>query len=367
MCEHIKITADKKSLLFSANTGKEKDDIERRHAVKVSVDKADMKVLTEGKGLEWTPVQTGDGSAIAYIGATATMPPQPAILKLAENQTLLIAKSLLPREFPSANMVIPKQVIFKAADGVEVHADLFEPTGGLAKKPAIIYVHGGPPRQMLLGWHYSDYYSNAYAANQYLANLGFVVLSVNYRLGIGYGYEFHNAPKGGANGAAEYQDIKAAGEWLQNQTFVDPNKIGIYGGSYGGYLTALALARDSKIFAAGVDIHGVHDFVAGRFTYSNSGDRYEQVPDYDLALKTAWESSPVSSLNTWTSPVLIIHGDDDRNVRFNQSVDLIRRLEKNGVSFETLMIPDDTHHWMKHENAVKVYEAMANFFSRKLK
>ena len=159
----------------------------------------------------------------------------------------------------SCSLVTPQQVLFKAADGVTVHADLFVPEGGVAKKPAIVYVHGGPPRQMLLGWHYSDYYSNAYASNQYLASLGFVVLSVNYRLGIGYGYEFHQPAHGGIAGASEYQDIKAAGEWLQKQNFVDASKIGIYGGSYGGYLTAMALAKDSKIFAAGVDIHGVHD------------------------------------------------------------------------------------------------------------
>ena len=122
-----------------------------------------------------------------------------------------------------------------------------------------MYIHGGPPRQMLLGWHYSDYYSNAYASNQYLANLGFVVLSVNYRLGIGYGFDFHQPPNAGTNGASEYLDIKAGGEWLAKQPHVDATRIGTYGGSYGGYLVALALGKDSKLFAAGVDIHGVHD------------------------------------------------------------------------------------------------------------
>ncbi|MFX8832943.1 prolyl oligopeptidase family serine peptidase, partial [Acinetobacter baumannii] len=83
-------------------------------------------------------------------------------------------------------------------------------------------------------------------------------------------------------------------------------------------------------------------------------NQYEKAPDYQLALKTAWQSSPVSSINTWKSPVLIIHGDDDRNVQFNQSVDLIARLEKQKVEYETLMIVDDTHHWMKWQNAVTV-------------
>lgn len=288
----------------------------------------------------------------------------PAYQSLTDDRTIhLIAANLVPTTFPKDKLVTPTQVIFKAADGVTVHAQLFMPAQGAGKKPAIVYVHGGPPRQMLLGWNYSDYYSNAYASNQYLASLGFVVLSVNYRLGIGYGYEFHQPAKGGAFGAAEYQDIKAAGLWLAKQKFVDSTKIGIYGGSYGGYLTAMALSRDSKLFAAGVDIHGVHDWTA-QASLVTTNDKYEKAPDYDKALKTAWQSSPVSSINTWKSPVLIIHADVDRNVRFNQSVDLINRLEKKGVPFETLMIVDDTHHWMNWNNAVKVYGAVADYFVR---
>jgi dipeptidyl aminopeptidase/acylaminoacyl peptidase len=241
---------------------------------------------------------------------------------------------------------------------------MFEPKGGPAKKPALMYVHGGPPRQMLLGWHYSDYYSNAYSINQYLANLGFVVITVNYRLGIGYGYEFHQPERAGTAGASEYIDIKAAGEWLAKQPNVDPKRIGIYGGSYGGFLTAMALGRDSQLFAAGVDIHGVHDRTARRTQNMLMPDQYERAPDAEEALKVAWESSPVSSVPTWKSPVLIIHADDDRNVRVSESTDLVQRLQEKGVPMETMMIVDDTHHWMKWSNAVKVGNATANFFQR---
>lgn len=367
MCEHIKLSADKTQLVFSANTGTDKLDIDRRHVVKVSVDKADMQVLTPGNGLEWTPVMMGDGKAIAFLSATAQRPPLPAMLPLNSGANFnLIGQDIIPATFPEAKLITPKQVIFKSPDGVTIHAQLFEPAGGAAKKPAIVYVHGGPPRQMLLGWNYSDYYSNAYACNQYLASLGFVVLSVNYRLGIGYGYEFHQPKNGGAAGASEYQDVKAAGEWLQKQSNVDTKKIGIYGGSYGGYLTAMALAKDSKIFAAGVDIHGVHDWVVASSLVAMD-QQYEKAPDYEKALKTAWASSPVAYISTWKSPVLIIQGDDDRNVRVSQSVDLISRLEKKGVPYETLMIVDDTHHWMNFNNAVSVYAAVADYFLKKLK
>jgi dipeptidyl aminopeptidase/acylaminoacyl peptidase len=216
---------------------------------------------------------------------------------------------------------------------------------------------------MLLGWHYSDYYSNAYATNQYLASLGFIVLSVNYRLGIGYGHDFHRPPNAGAQGAAEYIDVKAGAEYLRTLPQVDPKRIGIYGGSYGGFLTALALSRDSQLFAAGVDIHGVHNWTAER-AQSLLENRYEKAADTQKALDVAWQSSPVSSIATWKSPVLLIHGDDDRNVRFNQTTDLVRRLDKAGVPYEELIIPDDTHHFMRHTNSVRVDSAVGTFFNR---
>jgi len=367
MAEHIRLSNDKKWLVFSGNTGPDALDLDRRHVVRVAVDKPGVEVMTPGTGLEWTPVITGDGSTMAFISATSQRCPLPAFVSMNDSKKniKLIGMELIPAEFPQAKLVTPKKVTFKASDGVTVHADLFEPTNSSGKKPAILYVHGGPPRQMLLGWHYSDYYSNAYASNQYLASLGFVVLSVNYRLGIGYGFDFHQPAAAGQAGASEYLDVKAAGEWLSKQTNVDPSKIGVYGGSYGGFLTALALGRDSKLFAAGVDIHGVHDFVIGRAQLSPPSDRYEKAPDLEKAIDVAWKSSPVAYISTWTSPVLIIHADDDRNVRFNQSADLVRRLEKKGVSMETIVIVDDTHHWMKHSNAVKVYGSTADYFVRK--
>ena len=95
-------------------------------------------------------------------------------------------------------------------------------------------------------------------------------------------------------------------------------------------------------------------------------DKYERAPDAERALQVAWESSPVSSVDTWTSPVLIIHGDDDRNVRFSQSTDLVARLEKKGVPLETMVVVDDTHHFMLHLNSLKVNKAVASFFERKL-
>jgi dipeptidyl aminopeptidase/acylaminoacyl peptidase len=137
--------------------------------------------------------------------------------------------------------------------------------------------------------------------NQYLASKGYVVLSINFRLGIGYGHEFHRPPRAGVQGASEYQDVKAGAEYLRTLPQVDPARIGIYGGSYGGFLTALALARDSDLFAAGVDIHGVHNWTGERARPLLASDQYEKAPDVTRALEVAWQSSPVSSISTWKS------------------------------------------------------------------
>lgn len=376
MAEYITLSHDRKWLLFCGNTGPDKLDIDRRHVVRVPVDKAAMEVLTPGSGLEWTPVMTGDGATVAMISATAQRPPLPTVMAFANGTPKILAQNLMPASFPQNQLVTPRQVTFKSPDGLTLYGQLFEPTNSSGKKPAdrsptdrspaLLYVHGGPPRQMLLGWHYSDYYTNSYALNQYLASQGFVVLSVNYRLGIGYGYEFQHPAKSGPSGASEYQDVRAGAEWLAQQPQVDASRIGIYGGSYGGYLTALALGRDSKLFAAGVDIHGVHDWSTQAGFKWGLADRAEKNPDLDQANKVILEASPISSVRNWTSPVLVIHGDDDRNVQFSQSTDLVRRLDKQNVPIETLVIVDDTHHWMKHTNAVKISAATADFFKRKL-
>ena len=366
MAEYISMSPDGKHLLFCGNTGPDIYDIDRRHIVMVSVDKADMKVMTPGEGNEWTPFMMGDGKSMVYISAGPQRPPLVEVMDIISGQRQMLLAYLIPDDYPESKLVKPYQAIFKSADGTSIHGSVFNNENIKGKKPAVIFVHGGPPRQMLLGWHYSSYYSNAYAVNQYLASQGFVVLSVNFRLGIGYGYEFHHPADGGRRGASEYQDILAAQKWLAEQDFVDGKRIGIYGGSYGGYLTAMALGRNSDLFAAGVDISGVHDWTARGRSSSGSG-RYEKVPDAEYALELAWKSSPVADVAGWKSPGLIIHADDDRNVDYNQSTDLVQRLRKLNAPFETMTLVDDTHHFMVHKNQLAVNEATVEFLMRHLK
>lgn len=352
------LSADKRSVLFSSN----QNDVDRRHIWQVAVEGvAPQHALATGKTIEWTPVETGDGKTVACLGSTAIMPA--LVYKLASGRRELITKHALPADFPTAQLVAPKQVIFKSADGYTIHGQLFQPRGQTKPGPALIYTHGGPIRQMMLGFHPIDYYHYGYAENQYLVSLGFTVLSVNYRLGIMYGHDFRVPPHSVWRGASEYQDVVAGARYLQSLPTVDPNRIGLWGGSYGGFLTAMGLARNSDIFKVGVDYHGVHDWSAFLPDWEESANT---APDLQAARKLAWDSSPDSSVDKWKSPVLLIQGDDDRNVPFSQMVTLVQMLRAHHVPFEQIVYPDETHDFMLWKTFIESYKATAIYFQQHL-
>ncbi len=358
--EDVTISRDAHSVIYSSN----QDDIDRRHLWRVRVDGGKPEPLSKGPTMEWTPVELSDGRTIVCLGSTAVSPAMPYHLTSSGREMIA---GLLPGDFPTAQLVAPKQVTFPAEDGLEIHGQLFVPRGRTAAGPALLFMHGGSRRQMMLGFHYMQYYHNAYAENQYLASRGFVVLSVNYRTGIMYGRAFREREKGGPRGAEEYQDIVAAAKYLQTLAIVDTKKIGLWGGSYGGFLTAMGLARNSDIFAAGVDFHGVHDWSArGIFRGGPGGQEGGGPPDRAEAMRLAFESSPNASIRSWKSPVLLIQGDDDRNVDFSQMVDLVQRLREQKVPFEQIVFPDEIHDFLLWRSWVRGYKACADFFDRVL-
>ncbi|MBZ5652385.1 MAG: prolyl oligopeptidase family serine peptidase [Acidobacteriia bacterium] len=355
--EDVTLASDRRSVIFSSNQG----DVDRRHLWRVDLQGGKPQPLTKGETMEWSPVEAGTGGQVVCLGSSATVPAMP--FHLGAKGREMMARQALPADFPSSQLVTPRQVILKSEDGLEIHGQLFAPSGRSQPGPALIFMHGGPVRQMMLGFHYMYYYHNAYAMNQYLASLGYVVLSVNYRLGIMYGRAFREAPNASWRGAAEYKDVVAGAKYLQSLPTVDSKKIGLWGGSYGGFLTALGLARNSDLFAAGVDVHGVHDWSVFLPHWENRPG----APDAREAEKLAFESSPDAAVSTWKSPVLLIHGDDDRNVPFGQTVDLAQRLREQHVRFEELIFPDEIHDFLMWKNWLRAYGATADFFDRTLK
>jgi hypothetical protein len=177
------------------------------------------QALTSGETIEWNPVETSDGKTVLCLGSTATSPSMP--YRVTPNGRESIAKNAVPPEFPESQLVVPRQIVFKSEDGLDIHGQLFVPKNQTERGPALIFTHGGPIRQMLLGWHYMQYYYNAYGMNQYLASKGYTVLSVNYRLGIMYGRAFREPPNSVWRGASEYKDVVAGAKFLQTLENVD--------------------------------------------------------------------------------------------------------------------------------------------------
>jgi dipeptidyl-peptidase-4 len=354
--EHFHLTSDGGMLFFSSNLA----DIHGRHIWKVPTAGGKAVQLTKGATIGCYPVALASGKDVAFMYATAKHPMSIALVPARGGDTQVIAPRRLPETFPMEDLVVPELIIVKAPDGLEIPCQLFLPKGAKPgdRRPGVVYTHGGPIRQMLLGWHYMEFYSEAYGINQFFASRGYVVISINYRSGIGYGRAFRNPPDSGWRGASEYQDVVAGAKYLQARPEVDPDRVGLWGLSYGGLLTAQGLARNSDIFKAGVDLAGVHD-------WSARGGRSELSQEDK---KLAFESSPAASVKTWTSPVLFIHGDDDRNVDFSQTVDLVQKLRAKGdVHIELLIRPDEPHEFKLRRNLMDAYHATFEFLDRFLK
>lgn len=335
-----------KGVVYTANSAEQTD---RRQLWYAPLDGHRAVTLTWGGGSESLPVAAG--GALAAIATDAASPAHPV---LVDHKPIPLGAAAKLERF-----VQPEPVTYTAEDGVTVHAQLFR-GAGKGKRPALVFVHGGPRRQMLLGFHPSQYYSNAYVMNQALAARGYTVLSVNYRSGTGYGQAFRDAPGTARDGAAEYRDVLAGGRWLAAQKDVDSKRIGIWGGSWGGYLTALALARNSDLFAAGADFHGVHTML--RPLENNLS------PEQQLAARQKqWDSSPMGAIDRWRSPVLLVHGDDDRNVDFAQSLLLARELAARRIPFEELVFPDERHEFFRYADWLTAYRTTIDFFDRHLK
>ena len=349
--EYMSIAKDGKTLFYSTNAG----DIDRRHVWRVPTSGGNAEQVTMGDGIETYPAALASGTHVAVLSADALRPFGVGVWPSGRGQAKSAQKVIYPTlaaDFPINAEVVPANVTLKAEDGVEFHNQIFIPKDLRPgeRRPAIVFVHGGPVRQMLLGDHYMWFYHTAYATNQWLQSQGYIVMSVNYRSGIGYGKSFRNAEGRGGAGNTEYRDVIAAGRYLQTRADVDAKRVGIWGLSYGGVLTGQALARNSDVFIAGVDLAGVHLW----------GSSLE--PD-----NVSYQSSVAAAVDGWKSPVLLVQGDDDRNVAFSQMVGLVQLLRARKVYHELIVFPDDTHESLLDSRWMYTYARMETFLDKFLK
>lgn len=329
--EYAALSVDGKSIVYATNIG----DLGRRHIAEVTFDGKPAKALTSGDGNQFTPVPMAGGS-VAYVD-TDWAHPQKVVVRNLDGTTRTAEFPKAPAGFPSALLVKPQLVEFPASDGQTAYGQMFVPA-----KPngcAIIFSHGGNRRQMLPGFHYMDAYQYLYEMNQYLASRGCVVLSVEYRGSIMRGHQFRNKPGWGFDNNSQILDFVGAANWLKVRKDVDARRgMGIYGLSWGGYMTANALAMHSDIFTVGFDMAGVH------ITSDAAG-----------MTKTA-----VGLIDGWKSPVFLAQGDDDMNVNFNDGTALSHALQtkRPDVEFKQQVLPGQTHDlYLTYEQLVEIYTA----------
>ncbi|HEV2360162.1 MAG TPA: prolyl oligopeptidase family serine peptidase, partial [Acidimicrobiales bacterium] len=296
--ETAAISIDRKRLFYATNIG----DLGRRHIASVAFDGSAARAVTSGDKSQWAPTPLA-GGRLAYLGAGWADPPQ-VYVREADGATRGAGLPRVPASFPGKLLVEPELVDFPGSDGQKAFGQLFVPQH--PNGCAIIFSHGGIRRQMLPGFHYMEAYNYLYEMNQYLASRGCVVLSVEYRSSIMRGEAFRNAPGWGFTGNSEIRDFVGAAHYLMARKDVDAKRgVGIYGLSWGGYMTAEALALHSDLFKVGFDMAGVHT-----------------APDPD-----GFAHSAVGQLGTLTSPLLLMQGDDDMNVNFDDGIVLARAMQ----------------------------------------
>jgi dipeptidyl aminopeptidase/acylaminoacyl peptidase len=350
---HMVLSTDRRRLVYSSN-----EDIDRMHVWTVDFKGGQATPVSNDHAIEDYPQISGDGTIFA-LQSDATKPLQPVMLAAVGRWQLLVPEA--SAAFPSSKLVTPEAVTYAAKDGQLVHAQLFLPrdAGGAKPRPAIMFYHGGPRRQMLLGFNPMGAYSWMYSLNQRLASEGYIVISVNYRGGIGYGLDYREAKNFGPDGGSEVNDILGTVTYLQGRKDVDARKLGVWGGSYGGLMTALALARASKDIAVGVDYAGVYNWdtmLASLGAPVEPGD----------ATRRGFDSSPVATIDQWHSPVLVVQADDDRNVPLQQSVELIEDLRLHHIDHDVIMMPNEIHDLAHYSSWIALFKATDAYLNRHL-
>jgi dipeptidyl aminopeptidase/acylaminoacyl peptidase len=354
---HMVLSPDRHRLVYSSN-----EDIDRMHVWSVDFkdgqSRGSATPASKGHAIEDYPQITGDGTIFA-LQSDATKPLQPVTLAAGGRWQQLVPEAAA--SFPSSKLVAPEAVTYAAKDGQLVHAQLFLPRDAGASKPhpAIMFFHGGPRRQMLLGFNPMGAYNWMYALNQHFVSEGYIVISVNYRGGIGYGLDYREAKSFGPDGGSEVNDILGTVTYLQGRKDVDSRKVGIWGASYGGLMTALGLARASKDIAVGVDYAGVYNWDTMLASVGVPVEPGE-------ATRRGFDSSPIATIEQWHSPVLVVQADDDRNVPLQQSLELIEDLRLHRIDHDEIIIPNEIHDLAHYSAWIALFKATDAYLNRHL-
>jgi dipeptidyl aminopeptidase/acylaminoacyl peptidase len=326
-----------------------------------------------GKELPFPEMPDGDVTAVAIAPSekqmrltvgTSKSPNDLYVYSFASKELKRLTNTLNP-EIDPYHLAAAEVVRYPSFDGLEIPAIYYKPLNASAqnKVPALVWVHGGPGGQSRTGYS---------AFIQYLVNHGYAVLAVNNRGSSGYGKTFYKMDDLN-HGDKDLQDCVYGKKYLQTLEYIDPDKIGIIGGSYGGYMTMAAMAFRPEEFKVGVNIFGVTNWIRTLRSIPPYWESFRQALYAELGDPNSADSvrlraiSPLFHADKVKNPVLVLQGANDPRVLQVESDEIVAAVKKNNVPVEYIIFPDEGHGFVKKENEIKGYSAVLAFLDTYLK
>lgn len=306
---------------------------------------------------------TPDEQRIALIVNSDVAPSNIFTVDMQAGSVSRLTDTLNP-EIDPADLVASEVIRYPSFDGLEIPSILYKPKGASAenKVPALVWVHGGPGGQTRQGYS---------AVRQHLINHGYAILGANNRGSSGYGKTFfHMDDK--RHGEADLQDIVYGRKYLESLDWVDGDRIGVIGGSYGGFMVAAALAFEPEVFDVGINIFGVTNWVRTLESIppwweSFKEALYDEMGDPATDGERHRAISPLFHADNIVRPLLVVQGANDPRVLQIESDELVAAVQANEVPVEYLLFPDEGHGFRRKENRVSASEAYVTFLNQYLK
>ena len=345
-----------KAILFTGN----KDDHAQQHVFSLRLENGEMEKLTSQAGTYESPHLSRNGDVLVCSYSDLGKPGELYSIKKKKERRLTHS---IPKEFQSVNWGIREITRFMSRDSTDIPAFLYKPANidTATRYPCVVFVHGaGYLQNVFRGW---SYYYREFMFHTYLVNKGYVVFEVDYRGSAGYGRKYRTDVYMHLGGL-DLQDELDGVEYLKRLGYIDSTRIGMYGGSYGGFLPLMALFTSPNTYACAAVLRAVTDWE----------NYYHHNPWYTIARlghpednpEAYKKSSPITYADSLTKPLLILHGMVDDNVFFQDAVQLVDKLQKSGKKFEMMMYPSEAHSFTQPESWYDEYRRIDEFFDRHL-
>jgi dipeptidyl aminopeptidase/acylaminoacyl peptidase len=345
----------------------------RHLSVIVNEDALEKATVFEAAGMRPVPLPpdqavidvefSADGRWMAYYAESGSTPANLYVRDLKTGQDRQLTRSLGP-DIDPADLVAGEVVRFKSYDGLEIPGILYKPhqASPASRVPALVKVHGGPGGQAAIGYS---------AITQYLVNHGYAVFDINNRGSDGYGKTFYSLDDR-KHGDADLDDCVASKKMLAATGWIHPDRIGIFGGSYGGYMVLAALAFRPREFALGIDIYGISNWKRTMESIpawwgAERDALIQEIGDPEKDAEALLRKSPLFHADKIEKPLLVLQGEKDPRVLKQESDSIVEAVKKKGIPVEYLVFENEGHGFRRKESQKRAYEAMLAFLDRYLK